>query len=248
MATSLPPGLWLTSPAGWLPRTGISSGTLRSVIEYGLPFLLAFSPQIRLLLTFGRPGKAGIHKIHILTWLHVCLLIVQTLLVRSVYTIYYAGGHTLYRCYLFVLFFIFPFISEPAHGRLLCCDELGVWCNFNILCLDSSPRPSFGEMGKLPHILPKIWRCPHLASCRKIFCKSAFDLIRLSTYKNGKIFSLSKEGYILVEKNTQVSLYPFFEEPWLTRWLPLAVRYHAISPVVRSFILYSSLFTKLVAT
>jgi len=39
--SSLPPGLWLTSPAGWLPRTGISSGTLHSVIEYGLhlPFL-----------------------------------------------------------------------------------------------------------------------------------------------------------------------------------------------------------------
>ena len=35
---SLPSGLWLTSPAGWLPRTGISSGTIRSVIEYGLPF------------------------------------------------------------------------------------------------------------------------------------------------------------------------------------------------------------------
>jgi len=34
---SLAPGFWLTSPAGWLPRTGISSGTLRSVIEYGLP-------------------------------------------------------------------------------------------------------------------------------------------------------------------------------------------------------------------
>jgi len=34
---SLPPGLWLTLPAGWPPRTGISSGTLRSVIEYGLP-------------------------------------------------------------------------------------------------------------------------------------------------------------------------------------------------------------------
>jgi len=32
--SSLPPGLWLTSPAGWLPRTGISSGTLRSY-EYG---------------------------------------------------------------------------------------------------------------------------------------------------------------------------------------------------------------------
>ena len=35
---SLPPGLWLTSPACWLPRTGISSGTLRSVTEYELPF------------------------------------------------------------------------------------------------------------------------------------------------------------------------------------------------------------------
>jgi len=39
---SLPPGLWFTSPAGWLPRTGISSGTLRLVIEYGLP--LPFLP------------------------------------------------------------------------------------------------------------------------------------------------------------------------------------------------------------
>jgi len=35
---SLPPGLWLTSPAGWLPRTVISFGTLPSVIKYGLPF------------------------------------------------------------------------------------------------------------------------------------------------------------------------------------------------------------------
>ena len=34
---SLPPGLWLTSPAGWLPRAGVSSGTLRSAVEYGLP-------------------------------------------------------------------------------------------------------------------------------------------------------------------------------------------------------------------
>ena len=38
------PGSWLTSPAGWLSRTGISSGTLRSVIiEYGfigLPVIL----------------------------------------------------------------------------------------------------------------------------------------------------------------------------------------------------------------
>ena len=31
---SLPPGVWLTSPAGWLPRTRISSRTLCSAIEY----------------------------------------------------------------------------------------------------------------------------------------------------------------------------------------------------------------------
>jgi len=37
---SLPPGSWLTPPAGWLPRTGISYGTLRSIIEYGLPFII----------------------------------------------------------------------------------------------------------------------------------------------------------------------------------------------------------------
>ena len=34
---SLPPGLWLTSLVVWLPRTGISFGTLRSAVEYGLP-------------------------------------------------------------------------------------------------------------------------------------------------------------------------------------------------------------------
>ena len=37
---SLPPGLWLTSPAGWVPSTRISSGTLRLAIEYGLPTFL----------------------------------------------------------------------------------------------------------------------------------------------------------------------------------------------------------------
>ena len=45
---SLPPGLWLTSPAGWLPRTGISSGTLRSVIEYGQPLPFYKNPMSRL--------------------------------------------------------------------------------------------------------------------------------------------------------------------------------------------------------
>ena len=37
---SLLPGLWLTSPAGWLPWTGISSGTLRSVSSMGYLFAI----------------------------------------------------------------------------------------------------------------------------------------------------------------------------------------------------------------
>ena len=37
---SLPPGLWFTLTAGWLPRTRISSGTLCSVIKYGLAFFM----------------------------------------------------------------------------------------------------------------------------------------------------------------------------------------------------------------
>ena len=37
---SLPLSLWLTSPASWLPSTGISSWTIRSVSEYGLPLPL----------------------------------------------------------------------------------------------------------------------------------------------------------------------------------------------------------------
>jgi len=50
---SLPSGLWLTSPACWLPRTGISSGTLRSVIEQGLP--LTFTYFVTNSVHVGRP-------------------------------------------------------------------------------------------------------------------------------------------------------------------------------------------------
>ena len=34
---TVPPGLWLTSPAGWLPRTRFCSRTLLSAVAYGLP-------------------------------------------------------------------------------------------------------------------------------------------------------------------------------------------------------------------
>ena len=60
---SLPPGLWFTSPAGWLPKTGISSGTLHSVIKYGLRF--TFYIQVVYVSILCKPTK---HK-RVLCWL-----------------------------------------------------------------------------------------------------------------------------------------------------------------------------------
>jgi len=53
---SLPPVLWLTPPTGWLPRTSISSGTLRSAIEWAtFPFFLPTYP--------GCPGKEAVKQV-----------------------------------------------------------------------------------------------------------------------------------------------------------------------------------------
>ena len=49
---SSPSGLWLTSPAGRLQKTGISSGTLRWVIKYGLPLPLPnYSVRLKTVVT-----------------------------------------------------------------------------------------------------------------------------------------------------------------------------------------------------
>ena len=68
---SLPPGWWLTSPAGWLPRTGISCGTRRSVIEYGLPLPVTLSYM-------------AAHMINPSTSINIlCLLILELLVITS---------------------------------------------------------------------------------------------------------------------------------------------------------------------
>jgi len=74
---SLPPSLWLTSPARWLPRTGISCGTLRSVIEYGLGLLFLDNTQTvyswwdicRVLLFFVLKWMNEIYRILLVRWL-----------------------------------------------------------------------------------------------------------------------------------------------------------------------------------
>jgi len=61
---SLPPGLWLTSPAGWLLRTGISSWTLRSVIEYVVPFFTYIchcTVAVAVVYTVPRTGISRAH-------------------------------------------------------------------------------------------------------------------------------------------------------------------------------------------
>ena len=54
---SLLPGLWLTSPAGWLPRTGISSETLRSAVKYGQPLPLHELTVVDVKLSGSRVGR-----------------------------------------------------------------------------------------------------------------------------------------------------------------------------------------------
>ena len=44
---SLPPGLCIRSPAGWLPRTGISSGTLRSFPVWHYLHVLTLQAPLR---------------------------------------------------------------------------------------------------------------------------------------------------------------------------------------------------------
>ena len=113
-------------------------------------------------------------------------------------------------------------------GSRVCYRQLGVWCNFNIPWLDSSPCSFiFGEVGKLPQIVPKIWR-PHLASCRNQTVQHT---------KTGK-YSF-KRGIIALrydEKYASLPV-PIFEEPWRMcwEWIPsrllLAMAYHAIAAV-----------------
>ena len=55
---SLPPGLWLTSPAGRLPKTGTSFRTLRSVIEYGLPLPLLYAEKPSSIKDRGQTDRA----------------------------------------------------------------------------------------------------------------------------------------------------------------------------------------------
>jgi len=61
---SLPPGLWFTSPAGWLPRTGINSGTLRWVIEYELPLPFYLTDFVDTAHIVCRAGSMKLLSIH----------------------------------------------------------------------------------------------------------------------------------------------------------------------------------------
>ena len=60
---SLPPGLWLTS----LPRTGTTSGTLRSVIEYWLPFLTVLLTKA---CHLNKPGKNKVMASKVRYYIH----------------------------------------------------------------------------------------------------------------------------------------------------------------------------------
>ena len=59
---SLPPGLWLRSPAGWLPRTGISSRTLDTRFEYETTLIFKQNPKV------GSYGLPQVSTYHLIDW------------------------------------------------------------------------------------------------------------------------------------------------------------------------------------
>ena len=67
-------GLWLTSPAGWLPRTRISCRTLCSVLKYGLPLPFYCNSVLFMQTCTGVFCKCHIYCICIL-WCFACQLV-----------------------------------------------------------------------------------------------------------------------------------------------------------------------------
>ena len=90
----------------------------------------------------------------------VCLLLAK-FLVSQLSKLEVYKRHMFSLCYLFLYFLLFQ--NQRMDALWICDEQLGVWCNFTIPCLDFLPCPLIsGEMGKLL----KVWRCPYLASCR----------------------------------------------------------------------------------
>jgi len=80
----------------------------------------------------------------------------------------------------FIFYLCYPVDEkQQTDGSWVCYEQLGVWCNFNIPWLDSSPRPPIlGEMGKFPQFCGKfdgafIWRVvvTKRLNIWKIFCQ-----------------------------------------------------------------------------
>jgi len=75
-----------------------------------------------------------------------------------------------------------------ARGYVTVSWGFGLWCNFNIPLMDSSPlAPTFGEMGKLPQISP-----PQI-SPKNLTVPSFVDLSSGITCENGKIFCQKRD-------------------------------------------------------
>jgi len=107
-------------------------------------------------------------------------------------------------------------------GSWVFYEQLGVWCNFNIPCLDSSPHPLiFGKMGKLSQISPKVGQCPYLPICHN---QTAHCM------KTGK-YSF-KRGIIALHFGVKYASLPvpIFEESW---WIHCRTG----SPTVTRFII-----------
>jgi len=125
-------------------------------------------------------------------------------------------------------------------GSWVCYEQLGVWCNFNIPWLDSLPFPSFfrGD-GEIAQILPKIWRWPHLSSCRDQTAERV---------KTGKYYF--KQRIIVWWKICKFPFTRFWgivaDALGVPSRLPLAMEYQAIAAVWNDKIVWSLTFSRII--
>ena len=81
----LPPGLWLTAPAGWLSRTGISSGTLPLLFYF---WLFTLSQKKTICNPFAHPTwkytTLTCEVPNFFMWLKVCIVLAFSVLAFSI--------------------------------------------------------------------------------------------------------------------------------------------------------------------
>ena len=144
---SLPPGLWLTSPAGWLPRTRISSGILCSVIVYWLPLpFYPGGPVPEEIFTHSHPSWSSDIRYQLPPSTTVCSIVIVQFTCLKVLFYNLSSGPLLVFFLVWDPLLYTPCISSPnhhllftAHARTIaaCSSVIPVLCHLFLISLSA---------------------------------------------------------------------------------------------------------------